>query len=130
MSVPRPAMLVAMVTACALAGLGDDHRLALVLLGVEDVVDHPLLLEQPGESLRLLDAGRAHQHRLPGLVALHDVVHHRLELGRLGLVYEVGLVAPDHRLVGGDGHHLQLVDLVELLRLGDRRCRSCPASLW
>ena len=38
MSVPRPAMLVAMVTAFGPAGLGDDLRLALVLLGVEHFV--------------------------------------------------------------------------------------------
>ena len=38
MSVPRPAMLVAMVTVPRLAGLGDDLGLALVVLGVQDVV--------------------------------------------------------------------------------------------
>ena len=38
MSVPRPAMLVAIVTAAIAAGLGDDLGLALVLFGVEDLV--------------------------------------------------------------------------------------------
>ena len=38
MSVPRPAMLVAMVTAPGRPGLRDDVRLALVLLGVQHLV--------------------------------------------------------------------------------------------
>ena len=38
MSVPRPAMFVAIVTVPALAGLGDDLGLLLVLPGVEHLV--------------------------------------------------------------------------------------------
>ena len=38
MSVPRPAMLVAMVTAPEAAGLGDDVRLLLVVAGVQHAV--------------------------------------------------------------------------------------------
>ena len=38
MSVPRPAMLVATVTAPLRPGLGDDLRLPLVLLGVQHLV--------------------------------------------------------------------------------------------
>ncbi len=38
MSVPRPAMLVAIVIAPGPAGLGDDVRLALMLLGVQHLV--------------------------------------------------------------------------------------------
>ena len=47
-----------------LPGLGDDLRLALVLLGVEHLVlDAVLALEQLREHLALLDAGRADEHR-------------------------------------------------------------------
>ena len=64
MSVPRPAMLVAMVTAPGHAGLGDDEGLLLVVAGVQDLVRHLLLLQHLGEDLRLLDRGGADQHRL------------------------------------------------------------------
>jgi hypothetical protein len=46
MSVPRPAMLVAMVTWARASRLLDDLRLARVLLGVQHVVRHLLALEQ------------------------------------------------------------------------------------
>ena len=36
-------------------------------------------------------------------------------------IHEVRLVVADHRPVGRDGHHLEAVDLVELLLLGHRR---------
>ena len=49
---PRPAMLVAMVTAPLLAGVLDDLGLALVLLGVEDVVLDAAPLEQAREHAR------------------------------------------------------------------------------
>ena len=59
------------------ARLGDDLGLALVLLGVQHVVLDALLLELLGEHLRGLDRDRAHQHGLPGLVALLDLVDRR-----------------------------------------------------
>ena len=102
-------------------GLGHDLRLTEVLLGVEDLVGDPPLLEQPGEVLGLGHRGRAHQHRLPGGVALGDVVHHGGELGVLRLVDEVGVVVPDERLVGRDGHDGELVGIGELRCLGLRR---------
>ena len=102
MSTPRPAMLVATVTACEAAGLGDDLGLPGVLLGVQHLVGDAPLLEQPRQLLGLLDRDRADEHRLAGLVALGDVVDDRVELGVLGLVDEVGLVEADHRPVGGD----------------------------
>ena len=66
---PRPAMLVAMVTAPSRPGLGDDLRLALVVLGVEHLVLDAALLEQLGERLGLLDRDGADQH---GLALLAD----------------------------------------------------------
>ena len=52
------------------AGLGDDVRLALVLLGVEHLVRHVLLLQQAGEELGGLDRGGADQRRLAALDAV------------------------------------------------------------
>ena len=81
MSVPRPAMLVAMVTAPLPPGLGHDLGLALVVLGVQHLVRDPVLLEHLGQALGLLHAGRADQDRLALFVPLGDVRHAGLELG-------------------------------------------------
>ena len=111
------------------AGLGDDVGLLLVELRVEHVVRDAALLELPRQVLGALDAGGTDQHRLTLLVALGDVVDDRDVLGLFGLVDQVGLVGADHRLVGRDADHAELVDLVQLGGLGLRRCRSCRTSL-
>ena len=91
------------------AGLGDDRGLALVVLGVEDLVRDAASAQLVGEVLALLDADRADQDRLAGGVALGDVLDDRVELGLLVLVDEVGLVVADHRPVGRDGDDAELV---------------------
>ena len=121
MSVPRPAMFVAIVTAPVRPGLGDDARLLLVELGVEDLVLDAAPLEHRREDLGLLDADRADQDRPAGLAHLDDLVDERVELGVLVAEDEVRVVLADHLAVGRDGHDLELVDLVELLGLGHRR---------
>ena len=66
MSVPRPAMLVAMVTAPGHAGLGDDEGLLLVVAGVEDGEDlllDAVLAEERGER-RGSEKSRCCQPRL------------------------------------------------------------------
>ncbi len=103
-----------------LAGLGDDLGLPLVVLGVEHLVGDAPALELDGEPLRLLDRDRADEHRLAVLVTLDDVVDEGIELGVLVDVDEVGLVCPDHRHVRGDDDDVEVVDLVELGRLGVR----------
>ena len=103
--------------------LGHDLGLAMVLLGVQHLVGDALLVEQAGQLLGLLDRDGAHQHRLTLLVALAYVLGARRELGVLGLVDEVGPIAADHRSVGGNAHHVQVVGGRELagLRLGRAR---------
>src|SRR6267143_5381766 len=101
-----------------LTRVGDDQGLALVLLGVEDLVWHPALFQQPGKALGLFDRHGANQDWAPLAGNLLNLVGHGIELRVFGLVDEVGMVLPDHGLVGGDHDHLQLVDLVELLGLG------------
>ena len=118
MSVPRPAMLVATVTAPLRPACGDDRRLTLVLLGVEHLVRDAAPAQLVGEVLALLDRGGADQHRLAGGVPLDDVLDDRVELGLLGPVDEVGLVGADHRPVRRDADDAELVDRVELGRLG------------
>ena len=118
MSTPRPAMLVATVTRAEAAGLGDDVRLPLVLLGVQHLVRDARASRAGGEQLRLLDRDRADEHRLARFVALGDVVGDGVELGRLALVDEVGLVDAHHRAVGGDRHDVEAVGVRELAGLG------------
>ena len=42
-----------------------------------------------------------------------------VKLGLFILVYFIDGVLPDHRLVGGNNYHFQLINLVEFLCLGD-----------
>src|SRR5699024_8413288 len=101
-----------------LAGPGDDRCLTGVILGVEDLVLDALAFEHVREQFGLLHAGRTDQDGLTELVAFGDVLGDRLELGVLVLVDDVLDVLTDHRLVGGDGYHTDVVGLVELRRLG------------
>src|SRR6185437_4868695 len=100
------------------AGLGHDVRLALMLLGVQHFVHHASLVQQAGEQFGYFDRGGADQYRLSALVAILDVLDHRVVLRRLRQEDHVRVVLADHRLVGGDHHHLQAVDALELERLG------------
>ena len=99
-------------------GLGDDVRLALVLLGVEDVVRHAPALEEGAHHLALGDGDGAHQHRLALLVQLLNLLHRRFEFLALGLVNHVLQVLADHVPVGGHHADVEVVDFGELLRLG------------
>ncbi len=100
------------------ASLGDDPRLALVLLGVQDLVRHTAPVEKLVQALRLFDRGGADQHRSTQLVQLLDLVDDRVELGGLGLVDQVAGVLPNHRHVRGHRDDVQVVDLLELVALG------------
>ena len=103
------------------AGLGDDRRLLLVELGVQDLVLDAPPVEHLGEDLALLDRDRADEDGPALLGHLDDLVDERVELAGLVAEHEVRVVLADHLAVGGDGHHLEVVDLVELLGLGHRR---------
>ena len=105
------------------AGLGDRLALALGVLGlgVEHRVRDALALELRAEVLGDLDGDRADEHRLALRVALLDLLDHGGPLAALGLEDLVVAVGADHRLVGRDLHDRQLVDLHELVRLGQRR---------
>src|SRR5439155_15975229 len=95
-------------------GLGDDLRLALVLLRVQHVVRNSALLQKAGEHLALGDADGADEHWLPLLPALLDVVAHRLELLALGLVDGVLKILAYVKQAGWYDQHSQRLDLREL----------------
>ncbi len=104
---------------CAVAAsLGDDGRLTLMVLGVEDlrllegahrVVGPTLLqlargaaLEQVCQPLRVLDGDGAHEHRPSLGMHLLDLLHCRQILAVLHPVDDVRVVIADHRAVGGN----------------------------
>jgi hypothetical protein len=67
MSVPRPAMLVAMVTIPG-GRPAHDFRLTRMLLGVQHLMRQLFLVEQAGQQFGGFDRGRADQHRLTTLM--------------------------------------------------------------
>ena len=98
-------------------GLGDDVRLALVVLGVQHLVLDALALQALAQPLRGFHRGRADQHRSPDLLHLLDLAHHCIELGLLGAVDLVVQVLTDHGPVSRDHHHIEVIDLAQLLAL-------------
>src|SRR5581483_8691509 len=100
------------------ARLGDDVRLALVLLRVEHLVRDFFLLQQFGQKLGGLDRGGADQHGLTAAVAIPDVLDDRFELVLLLEEDDVLVVLADHRLVGRDHDDFEAVDLLELVGFG------------
>ena len=110
-------------------GLRHNLRLALVELGVQHHVPHALALQNRRQPLRFLDRRGAHQHRLPLLVQLGNVVGHRLVLFLLGAEDHVGIFQPQQRLVGRNDDDLELVDLFELGRFGFGRARHAAQFL-
>src|SRR5659263_590468 len=101
-----------------LTRLGDDLRLLLVVLGIQNVVGDAVAREQPGEPLGFLDRHGSHQYRPPLRVQLLDLLEDRVEFLLLRPVDLVGEVLPDHQLVRRHDGYGELVDLLELGRLG------------
>ena len=100
------------------AGLGDDLGFLRVVLGVEHDVLDAAQLQQLRQPLGLLDRDGADERRAALLLLLDDVGDDRLVLLLLRPVDRVGLFDAPQLAVGRDDHHLELVDLVELLGLG------------
>ena len=80
-----------------------------------------VLLQEAGEVLRLLHARGSHQNRLPGGMPLHEVLHHGGVFGIRRAKDQIGVVDPNHVSVRGNGNHTEVVDLIELGRLGHGR---------
>ena len=113
MSVPRPAMLVAMVTmprrpAWATISASRSWNLAL-----STTWRTPLRCEDVGEQLGLFDRGGADEDGLLLLVEVGDLVGDGVVFFLRGAEDDVGVLDAEHRLVGGDDDDLELVDLLE-----------------
>ncbi len=64
----------------------------MVLLGVQDIVFDPPLLEFLGEHLRGFNGNRTHQHRLPRGMARLELFDRGIEFFPLGLEDHVGQI--------------------------------------
>ena len=98
--------------------LGHDLGLLGVLLGVEHLVLQPVVAQQVGQHLGVLDRRGPDQHRLAALEAVADILQDRTVLLVDGTVDLVLGVDPDHLVVGRDDHGFEAVDLLELVGLG------------
>ena len=95
--------------------LGHDFGFFFVVLGVQDLVLDVFPPQELAQVLRLLNGGGAHQYRLAPLVAFFDFFHCGLKFFLTVLIDDIGEILPDHFLVGGNHHHFQIIDLLELL---------------
>ncbi|HZF08997.1 MAG TPA: hypothetical protein VFE33_09430 [Thermoanaerobaculia bacterium] len=109
------------------AGLGDDLRLLAVVPGVQHPAGDPgrpeiaEIGEIGGEALRLKDAHRADEDRPAAFVDAGDLLAERPPLRLAAAVEPVGMIDTDPRPVGGDGEHVETVDLRQLGGGGQRR---------
>ena len=121
MSVPRPAMFVATVTAPLRPAWATIVASRSCCLALSTSCWMPRLLSCCERYSDFSTEVVPTRIGWPLLVLLLDVVDDRLELGDLGAVDQVGLVLADHRPVGRDRDDAELVDLVELGGLGHGR---------
>ena len=121
MSVPRPAMLVATVTAPLWPASATTFASSACCLAFSTECGTPRFFSSPESSSDFSTEVVPTSTGWPLRVPLGDVVDDRVELRLLGAVDEVRLVDADHRLVGRDRHDAELVDLVELRGLGHGR---------
>src|SRR3569833_1232381 len=92
----------------------DDLRLALVVLGVENVVRQPAAAEHLRERFRRVDARRTNEHRIAQLVQPSRLFDDRVVLLAPRFVDEVLPVFTHDRPVRWNDRDFELIDLVEL----------------
>ena len=97
---------------------GDDRRFAFVMLCIENLVWNTIFLEHCREFLRLIHTRSSDQYWLTGCVTFHNVFEHRTKLCLSGSVNQVSVVLPHHVAVCWDRNNPQIIDLIELGRLG------------
>ena len=101
-----------------LTGLCDDLRLLFVVLGVQHLVGNAAGLQHLAEHFGFFDGGGTHQNGLLPAVAFRDDIQNGGIFAPLRLIHGVGQILTDQRFVGGQLHHIQSVDIPELLLLG------------
>jgi hypothetical protein len=103
------------------SGLGDDVRLALMLLGVQHLVRDTVLVSSPDRYSEVSIEVVPTSTGCCAALTVLDVLDDGLELVLLREIDQIGLVLAHHRPVRRNHHHLESVDLLELVSLGVRR---------
>src|ERR1039458_4326857 len=96
-------------------------RFALMVLGVQYLMWHPLAPEYLRQPLGLLYCDSTYQHGLAPGVQFLDLLGHVPELLLQCAVDHVRILPAQHVPVGGNHGNFELVDLFELGRFGFRR---------
>ena len=86
-----------------------------MMLGVQNAVGDALPLQQLAEDFTFFNRNCTNQHGLTLFVARHHLPDDGAELARFGLVHYVGVVDTDDGTVGGNLHHVQIVNGAEFL---------------
>ncbi len=92
-----------------------------MIFGVEHIVLDLFLGQEFRKGLGRLDARRTNQHRGALVAELYDILHYSLELLLGSQIDQVVGIDTDHRLIGGNDHHVETVDLVKLESFSIRR---------
>ena len=97
-----------------LTGFGNDFSLALVQLGVQDLVFDVSDVKHAREQFADLDRGRTHEDRSAGFAEGYDIIDDGVVLLALRFVDEVFAVLSGNGPVGRDDHHVEFVDVPQL----------------
>src|SRR5690606_3685496 len=87
---------------------------ALVLLCVQHLVLDLFHLEHPADQLGNFHRGCTDEYRATLVGQSLNLLDNGCEFFTNRLVYQIVVILTDHRLVRGDHHHVQLVDVPEL----------------
>ena len=101
-----------------LASLRNNVSLLLVEFGVQHLMRNVTHAEHAAEHLADVDRCCTHQHGSSRVAHEFNFLDNSKELLLGCLIDAVGHIIADDRLVGGDGHDIQFVDVHELTSLG------------
>ena len=108
-------MLVEIVTAPGAPAAATILRFPVIAPGVQHVAGNVFVAESGSQLLRLLDAGRAHQHRAPAPVLLLDLAYQRGVFGITMSEHLIGVVDPLAGAMRRDDDGSQVVELFQLV---------------
>ena len=91
-----------------------------MLLGIEHRMGHPHFFQHGRDFFGNINADGPHQHGLTFFVQLLDLPDDGAIFGLGIFIDHIGVILADHVVVSGNHHHVEIVDLLELRRLGVR----------
>ena len=119
-STPRPAMLVATVTAPGSPAWATILASCSCFLAFSMLCFTPRRFSRSLRHFAFLDGDGTDEHRLPAVVSPLHFVGDSLELGCLILVNQVAQVFPREGFIGGYLHYVEFIDFRKFLRFGSR----------